>query len=333
METELALIEGILDHGIDVKAVDLVKGIIPNVKIAGFKSPSHGREYDPAALKDALPLYESAAVNIDHTEVGTPPMAKRFGFVKNARFVENDGVRGDIHFNPKHPMADHVMWLAEHAPGKLGMSHHAYGAVGRGGSGALVVKKINRVKSVDIVTDPATTAGLFESEGGGGNPTPEVTKPPAKGGGKPMELKDLKLTELQEARPDLIKDLTASVVKELQESESAKAEKKELDELRIKVKVGERRELVEKKLLEAKLPTAVVTDLFKQTLMEAKDEPAIGALIEDRKKLATNIKATTPKATESTLTESQKNGNGTGTGTDRPAPTNGKEMAAAMRGF
>ena len=54
------------------------------------------------------------------------------------------------------------MWDAEHAPENVGFSHNVEARVGRRGD-RVVVEAIIRVQSVDLVADPATTRGLFES--------------------------------------------------------------------------------------------------------------------------------------------------------------------------
>jgi hypothetical protein len=56
-----------------------------------------------------------------------------------------------------------MLWDAEKAPENFGFSHNVE-AVVRLENGAQIVDKIVRVRSVDLVADPATTSGLFESE-------------------------------------------------------------------------------------------------------------------------------------------------------------------------
>jgi hypothetical protein len=325
-----SLVEAIADHGITSEGFDAVAGVIKNVKLAGFTS-KRGRSYAPAALKEALPMYEGAAVNIDHTENGTPPLNSRFGIVKAARFVEGDGVRGDIHFNPTHPMVNQVGWLAKNAPTKIGMSHHAYGLMGGGGS---VVTKLTRVRSVDLVTDPATTDGLYEDEGEGddGSSSSE-TKPPS-GGRKTMELKDLKLSELKESRPDLVE----AIKTELKESEGSKSAAEELKTLREKNAKLEREKVINTKLEESELPESAITDRFRTLLLEAKDDAAVDELIEDRKAIA-GKSATKSKggatSREASLTEDE--GKGKSKGKEKtvvggmPVPTDGKSLAANLK--
>ena len=73
-----------------------------------------------------------------------------------------DGLYGDFHFNPKHALAEQLCWDAEHAPGNVGFSHDVEAQTSRK-NGRVVVEAIRKVSSVDLVADPATTSGLFES--------------------------------------------------------------------------------------------------------------------------------------------------------------------------
>lgn len=160
-----------LVEGIDLceSKVDRERGIVPNVKILGFKS-RNPHDYTPGALRKAVGLYEGVSVNFDHSRApigpdGGPPdrsYRDRFGRLKNVRFVENDGLRGDLHYNPKHPLAEQFAWDVENDPRNVGFSHRAYGH-GRQVGDRYLVEEIAVVRSVDLVADPATTRGLFES--------------------------------------------------------------------------------------------------------------------------------------------------------------------------
>ena len=72
------------------------------------------------------------------------------------------GLFADFHFNPKHALAEQLVWDAEHAPENVGFSHNVEARTVRRGE-RIVVEAITRVQSVDLVADPATTRGLFES--------------------------------------------------------------------------------------------------------------------------------------------------------------------------
>ena len=144
--------------------VDREAGIIRGAKIIGYAS-KNGRDYLPDALRGAVHLYESAKVNIDHPEKSAAQprsYSSRFGILRNVNYVEGQGLFGDLHYNPKHALADQVCWDAENSPESCGLSHNA-SVSSRKSRGRDVVERIVVVRSVDVVADPATTNSLFES--------------------------------------------------------------------------------------------------------------------------------------------------------------------------
>jgi hypothetical protein len=175
--------------------VDRDKGIILGVKLLGTVSRK-GREYPKAVMAKALPLYEGMRVNVDHVDPGQRrSLRDRIGLVKNVTLKE-DGLYGDFHFNPKHALAEQIAWDAENAPQNLGFSHDTRGGA-RNRNGRVVVESIDQVLSVDLVANPATTTGLFESADE--LPTPE--------GKDAMDLSTLTLQELRESRDDLVQTI------------------------------------------------------------------------------------------------------------------------------
>ena len=149
--------------------IDREAGVIFGVKIIGCDS-RNGRHYPNDTLRQAIPLYENSKVNLDHTD-GDPRKSRsyhaRFGMIRNIQLRENDGLYADFWFNPRHTIAEQLLWDAEHAPDNVGFSHNVEAVVRRqssdGGTTA-IVERIVAVRSVDLVADPATTQGLFESE-------------------------------------------------------------------------------------------------------------------------------------------------------------------------
>lgn len=148
--------------------VDRDACVIRGVKICGRKSRNK-REYLESALRAGASLYEGAAVFANHADQRGPlgengrdrDVRDRFGTLRSVRYDE-DGLYGDLHYNPKHHLAEQVLGAADHAPDTLGLSHQAYGR-GRQRGDVYVVEAIERVASVDIVAQPASTSGLFES--------------------------------------------------------------------------------------------------------------------------------------------------------------------------
>jgi hypothetical protein len=133
------------------------------VKIIGIES-RNGRRYGGNVLAAAARQYEGAKVNVGHVKgrISTPrEYSDRLGVLRNVEFRQDDGLYGDLHFNPKHAIAEQLAWDAEHNPAAVGLSHAAFVRFRKEGL-VEVAEEIKRVVSVDLVGDPATTAGLFE---------------------------------------------------------------------------------------------------------------------------------------------------------------------------
>jgi hypothetical protein len=145
--------------------VDRQAGLIRGVKILGPRS-RNGRDYPPATLQQAAALYEDAKVNVNHPK-GDPGRPRdyqdRIGTIRGVAVRGDEGLFADFHFNPKHALAEQLLWDAEHAPENVGFSHNVEARTARRGD-RVVVEAITRVQSVDLVADPATTRGLFESQ-------------------------------------------------------------------------------------------------------------------------------------------------------------------------
>lgn len=143
---------------------DPTRGVLRGVKLLGLRS-RNGRRYAESALRQAVSLYEGSKVNVNHPArdpLGPRDYRDRLGVVRNARLELGSGLFGDLHYNPKHPLAEQLSWDAEHAPQNVGLSHNVLARTRRDG-GETVVEAITRVQSVDLVADPATTSGLFEA--------------------------------------------------------------------------------------------------------------------------------------------------------------------------
>lgn len=135
---------------------------VPGCKILGFKSRNN-RTYTREALVKAAHKYEGCKVNLDHN-TGTDPrkFSERFGRMVNVR-MQSDGLYGDLQYNPAHPLAEAFRWWIKHDPTAIGLSHNATAEVQNTATGGELVTEIRDVDSVDLVADPATTQGLFES--------------------------------------------------------------------------------------------------------------------------------------------------------------------------
>lgn len=307
----------------DGMAVDPKRPVLTGVKVLGLES-ANGRRYLPEAVSAALSLYEGVKVNVNHPEGnpnGSRGLLDRFGRLSNVR-VEGDCLRGDLKYNPKHPAAEAVAWWAENDPGAIGLSHNAVGSGESDKDGVFVVEKIVAVRSVDLVADPATTKGLYESH----LMDPDLTGPApgedeagweAKLGHLVAEiLKDgtldaaAKKKKLLTALKLLDDDKPApSPPGEGEEDEDVGDKKKDSEEsVKLSRKLAEKDRLLTeqrrkldayeaaerlsanraraKTLCEASgLPATLVTDVFLDQLAEAASEAKMKALIQDRRAL------------------------------------------------
>ena len=252
--------------------VDRQTGVIRGVKLLGLES-RNGRTYLPEALAQAARLYEDAKVNVNHPK-GNPNAPRdyqdRIGMIRGVAVRPGDGLFGDFYFNPKHVLAEQLMWDAEHAPENVGFSHNVEARVGRRGE-RLVVEAITRVQSVDLVADPATTRGLFESAAASAE-TPAA----------------LTLDDLNRDHPQLVESIRQQQAAEIERLQQ------EVDRLNVLDATHQRRDAVRRLLREFDLPEpdaadpsakTIVSRQFIESLLAAPDEPAMRALVEDRSRL------------------------------------------------
>lgn len=144
--------------------VDRDLGVIRGVKVLGHVS-ANGREYSKSAVSKARTMYEGLRVNINHPKKAGDQrdLADRFGRLTRVREA-SDGLYADLEYLKSHPLAEMATEAAERMPDQLGLSHNAEGRVVTR-NGKQLVEEIIRVRSVDLVSDPATVRGLFEAEG------------------------------------------------------------------------------------------------------------------------------------------------------------------------
>lgn len=143
-------------------SVDEGSHIIHGVKILGSTS-RNGRRYPESTIRNAARLYEGARVYVDHAAKADAPRSykDRLGTLESVR-VKAGGLFANLRYNPKHPLSSQLAWDAQHSPESVGLSHCVSAKTKREG-GTVVVESIEAVHSVDIVAEPACTAGLFEN--------------------------------------------------------------------------------------------------------------------------------------------------------------------------
>lgn len=140
--------------------LDTSAHVLRNVPINNGPS-KNGIDYTPA-LESAVAskVYENAVVFLNHVgDKQSRKVEEKFGWLANVRFVEGKGIRGDLHYNPKHIFAEAFEWWAANKPEALGLSHDAYITIDKN---SRKVESIDKVVSVDIVHEPATVGGIQE---------------------------------------------------------------------------------------------------------------------------------------------------------------------------
>ena len=146
-------------------SVDTEAGVILSAKLIGRES-ANGRIYRTDALREAKPKYEGARINLDHpsrTGGGERKFTDWVGVVENVT-EGSDGLYGDLNLRQKSVSYEEIMEAAETFPQHFGLSHVAdcgYEVI----QGVEHINEIEDVVSVDIVLEPATTSGLYESKG------------------------------------------------------------------------------------------------------------------------------------------------------------------------
>lgn len=153
--------------------VDRNAGVIYGVKVLGTHSKNthgemgvSGTVYTPECLVKARPLYEGMKVFADHPDRSDPnaerPTSAAIGVLRNVR-AEADGLRADLHYIRTSQAAKDLVEDCERKLGLYGLSHNASAGETAIENGMYVVKEIAEVRSVDLVTRPATTRTLWES--------------------------------------------------------------------------------------------------------------------------------------------------------------------------
>jgi hypothetical protein len=153
-----------------VDVTEAATGVLKGVKLLGLRS-RNGKSYDTQGVRDtAVSRLNGARVYVDHpTDAGkTRDYKDAFGFVQegSVEYRAGKGYYGTLRWNPSHPLASQFAWDVANTPKNLGMSINGRIKPGRrNAQGDVVVEAIDEIRSVDLVTRPATANGIFESEG------------------------------------------------------------------------------------------------------------------------------------------------------------------------
>jgi hypothetical protein len=289
--------------------VDEAKGVVYGVKALGRES-RRGRVYLKEAVEKSYSRYDGAVVNIDHAASSGPEAEmgrlyhSRFGRLKNARTQEGE-VFADLHYNPDHPAARSFVWWARNDPSAIGLSHDARCDIRPGPDGRDAVHEIVEVYSVDLVGDPATTRGLFESM----PMEPSAATPAPAGGDSATHLGNAILAIVNDTALDPAekRKKVLAVLKLLDDAPAADGDAGDVTamesvrrmgtghgvrlaeafgRLRESTRLESRRRTCRQLCKESGLPDAAVSDVFVEQLAHARDDAGVKALIEDRRAVA-----------------------------------------------
>jgi len=136
-------------------------GLLSGVHLLGLES-KNGYKYAIEAITDAHKLYEGVDIYLNHadpSETGDRDVTTKIGFVTTTYVKEAVGMLGDVQFNTEHPHYPALKWWVENQPNKIGFSHIAEAKLDNSTKTMVAIRK---PKSVDIVSKPATTNGIFK---------------------------------------------------------------------------------------------------------------------------------------------------------------------------
>lgn len=268
--------------------------VIRGVKILGTES-RNARTYRPAALARAVALYEGAKVNVNHPKAGAHAprdYQDRIGVVRNVTFRDG-GLFADLQYNPKHQLAEQLAWDAEHAPENVGLSHNVEARVSRQDD-RLVVEEILRVRSIDLVADPATTRSLFESSPPA-NDLPGASSFDELRNNQPelvqTVLESLTAETLRARRPDLVDALSSQQTAELAHLREALESQRTRETRKSQARALLREYALPDPELEAERARTLLGEEFLERLCGAEDEAAMRQLIRDRAELIKDVRS------------------------------------------
>ena len=147
------------ETALSVGRIDKDAGVIHGVSVINLgEARGHGLHVDRTCMGQLLEIGNNSSrvpMRISH---GSGP-TETAGYITNFK-IANDQLRGDLHLLKTHPQRAQILELAESIPGGVGLSCAFRGVPEElGGKKYARVAKLN---SIDLVSTPAVTDGLFE---------------------------------------------------------------------------------------------------------------------------------------------------------------------------
>ena len=230
------------------------------------------------------------------------------GYYEKGRMV--DGIpKADIRYlEHQAPFIESIMEMSD----KIGLSIVANGEMSYDKeTGIAEVYSLKKLHSADLVTETGSTINMFESD----NNNNEEEE------GDFMDYKDLNIQEILKNRPDLVEGLKKGIMDKMSTQEEVdgfkdqiktltetnKTLKQKIDEYEVKEKAAARAVKIDEALEESKIDSKLITTIFRETLIDAKDDEAVKELIEDRKLLAPTKKGVKGMGDHTDIDESSNN--------------------------
>lgn len=156
--TEFKILENLI---FSQSKIDKENMIIKNVAVLGSISKNN-RKYTKQALEDAVRVFENTKAFLSHSS-RQRSLNELIGFFKNLHISESDNkVKGDFYLLDESEIGKKILKIAETNPGLAGFSIDAVGKL-RQENGETIVESIEKGNSIDLVLNPATVNGIFES--------------------------------------------------------------------------------------------------------------------------------------------------------------------------
>jgi len=135
-------------------------GVVKDVPVLGMVS-KNGRRYTEDALKTGAELYENSPLYTDHS-TNSRKITEKLGVLRNVHYAEDtQQLKGDLFLLKSHTLYPHIQEDLSRNLGLFGLSHDAQ-LSGEKTDEGIVINKINKVFSVDLVSSPATVQNLKE---------------------------------------------------------------------------------------------------------------------------------------------------------------------------
>jgi uncharacterized protein YggU (UPF0235/DUF167 family) len=295
--------DSVIDKSTIIKEAKNGSFIIEGMALLGAKSKNN-RNYPDDTRKKAIGLFEGIKAYCNHPKKGDEdePRAVQelIGRHRNVRFDEGASmVRSDLHLSPTRLVKDYIIPHIRSNPSIIGNSISAAGKIADDGT----VMEITKARSVDLVAEPATTSGIYES-------TQKNVDKNTKGE-KTMKVDLKEVMEDEEAMAALREHFEEEFEVESSVA-NLKGENSELKEQLAAYKMKEQvvavKEEIDGILTEAKLPEDTKKDPELRAILEsAKDKDARKAIVSRMEKVAESVSKgkAAPSVEREKITEGQ----------------------------